>query len=112
MKVTLAPEAEREPIEGGPLCAIEVSAQVAHGFISAFERAAALLVEFPRLGAVWRGRSQAPHAVAGLGERGRVEGRLDVDEGAALDHLAAQVFDAQRLVLAVGDGGDDGVGAG
>lgn len=58
MKVSLAPEAERELIEGGLIYSREGSAQLAHSFISEFERAAALLAEFPRLGAVWRGRTR------------------------------------------------------
>jgi plasmid stabilization system protein ParE len=56
VRVSLAPEAERELIEGGLFYAREGSAQLAQSFISEFERAAVLLAEFPRLGAAWRAR--------------------------------------------------------
>lgn len=55
MKVSLAPEAEQELIEGALFYVREANAQLGQAFISEFERSAALLVEQPRLGAVWRG---------------------------------------------------------
>lgn len=56
MTVSLAPEAERDLIEGGLFYAREGNAELAQRFISEFERATAILEEFPQLGAVWRGR--------------------------------------------------------
>ena len=56
MKVSLAPEAEQELVEGALFYARQANAQLGHAFISEFERSAALLGEQPRLGAVWRGK--------------------------------------------------------
>ncbi len=56
MKVSLAPEAEQELVEGALFYAREANASLGHAFISEFERSAALLAEQPRLGATWRGR--------------------------------------------------------
>lgn len=56
MTISLAPEAQRELIEGGLFYSREANAELARRFISEFERTASLLAEFPRLGAVWRGR--------------------------------------------------------
>lgn len=58
MKVSLAPEAQRELVEGALFYAREGSAELAQSFISEFERAAALLGDSPGLGAVWRGRTR------------------------------------------------------
>jgi plasmid stabilization system protein ParE len=55
VKVSLAPEAEQELVEGALFYAREASAELGRAFISEFERSAVLLVEQPRLGAVWRG---------------------------------------------------------
>ena len=56
MKISLAPGAQRELIEGGLFYAREGNAELAEKFLSEFERAATVLGEFPQLGAVWRGR--------------------------------------------------------
>jgi plasmid stabilization system protein ParE len=55
VRVSLAPEAEQELVEGALFYADEASAELGHAFISEFERPAALLADQPRLGAVWRG---------------------------------------------------------
>jgi plasmid stabilization system protein ParE len=57
VKASLTPEAEQELIEGALFYGREASAQLGQAFISEFERSAALLVEQPRIGAIWRGRS-------------------------------------------------------
>jgi SAM-dependent methyltransferase len=56
VRVSLAPEAEQELVEGALFYARETNAQLGHAFISEFEHSAALLLEQPRLGAVWRGK--------------------------------------------------------
>jgi len=55
VKVSLAPEAEQELVEGALFYAREANAELGHAFISEFERSAGLLGKQPRLGAVWRG---------------------------------------------------------
>lgn len=54
MECSLAPEAEQELVEGGLYYAREANAELAHAFISEFERSVALLSERPELGAPWR----------------------------------------------------------
>jgi toxin ParE1/3/4 len=56
VKVSLAPEAEQDLVEGALFYAREANAELGQAFISEFERSAAVLGEQPRLGAVWRGR--------------------------------------------------------
>lgn len=55
MKVSLAPEAERDLVEGGLYYSREANEGLGRAFISEFERSAALLVRQPHLGAAWRG---------------------------------------------------------
>lgn len=56
MKVSLAPQAEQELVEGAQFYARVADSKLGQAFISEFERSAALLLEQPRLGAVWRGK--------------------------------------------------------
>lgn len=56
MKVSLAPEAEQELVEGALFYAREANAKLGQAFISEFERTAALLAEQPHLGAIWHGQ--------------------------------------------------------
>jgi len=56
VKVSLTPQAEQELTEGALFYAREANAQLGQAFISEFERSASLLVEQPRLGAIWRGK--------------------------------------------------------
>jgi plasmid stabilization system protein ParE len=55
VKIWLAPEAEQELVEGALFYAREANAELGRAFISEFERSTSLLVEQPRLGAIWRG---------------------------------------------------------
>jgi plasmid stabilization system protein ParE len=55
VKVSLAPEAEQDLVEGALFYAREANTELGQAFISEFERSAAILGEQPRLGAVWRG---------------------------------------------------------
>lgn len=55
MKITLNAKAELELIEGAQYYAREANAELAYAFISEFDRSAKLLVEHPRMGAIWRG---------------------------------------------------------
>lgn len=56
MECSLAPEAERDLVEGGLYYSREGNADLARAFISEFERSAALVGEQPELGAPWRGK--------------------------------------------------------
>lgn len=56
MRVSLAPGAERDLVEGGLYYAREANEQLAHAFISEFERSTALLAAQPELGVPWRGK--------------------------------------------------------
>jgi toxin ParE1/3/4 len=58
VKVSLTPQAEQELTEGALFYAREADAQLGQAFISEFERSASLLVEQPRLGAIWRGKAR------------------------------------------------------
>lgn len=60
MTVSLTAQAEQELIEGALLYAREANAQLGQAFISEFERSASLLVDQPRLGAIWRGQVRRP----------------------------------------------------
>ena len=55
MECVLAPEAERDLVEGGLYYARKANADLALAFISEFECSAALLGDQPELGAPWRG---------------------------------------------------------
>lgn len=55
MRVSLAPEAERDLVEGGLYYSREANKELGRAFVSEFERSAALLGEQPELGAPWRG---------------------------------------------------------
>ena len=55
MKVSIAPEAERELNEGARYYSRESNASLGFAFITEFERSIALLREHPLLGASWRG---------------------------------------------------------
>ena len=55
MKVSLAPEAEQDLVEGALFYAREANPGLGRAFISEFERSTALLADQPRLGAIWRG---------------------------------------------------------
>jgi plasmid stabilization system protein ParE len=55
MRVSLAPEAEHELVEGAMFYAREANADLGRAFIAEFERSVVLLGEQPHLGAVWRG---------------------------------------------------------
>lgn len=55
MECSLAPEAERDLVEGSLYYSREANADLARAFISEFERSAVLLGEQPGLGAPWRG---------------------------------------------------------
>jgi plasmid stabilization system protein ParE len=52
---SLAPEAERDLVEGGLYYARKANERLGSAFVSEFERSAALLLEQPALGAHWRG---------------------------------------------------------
>lgn len=54
MRVSLAPEAQRDLVEGGLYYRREANAELGRAFVSEFERSAALLVAQPELGAPWR----------------------------------------------------------
>jgi len=54
VKLSLTLQAEQELVEGARFYAREADAQLAQDFIDAFDRSARLLLEQPRLGAVWR----------------------------------------------------------
>jgi toxin ParE1/3/4 len=56
MRVSLAPQAEQDLVEGAQYYARQATAHLGQAFVSEFERSAALLTEQPRLGAIWRGR--------------------------------------------------------
>ena len=56
MECSLAPEAEQDLVEGGLYYSREANADLAHAFISEFERSTALLAERPEVGAPWRGK--------------------------------------------------------
>lgn len=56
MKFSLNVQAELELVEGAAYYAREANAEIANAFISEFDRSARLLAEYPKLGAVWRGR--------------------------------------------------------
>ncbi|MGH9066012.1 MAG: type II toxin-antitoxin system RelE/ParE family toxin [Acidimicrobiales bacterium] len=56
MKVSLAPGAEQDLVEGGLYYSREASEDLGRALISEFERSAALLAEQPHLGAPWRGQ--------------------------------------------------------
>jgi hypothetical protein len=51
--MSLAAEAEQELTEAALFYAREAGAALGHAFLSEFERSAALIIEQPRLGAVW-----------------------------------------------------------
>jgi plasmid stabilization system protein ParE len=51
VRVSLAPEAERDLVEGGLYYTREANEELGRAFVTEFERAAALLVEQPGLGA-------------------------------------------------------------
>jgi toxin ParE1/3/4 len=53
MTPSVSPEADRELTEGAIHYAREGGAELGHAFIAEFERALALLCEYPRLAAVW-----------------------------------------------------------
>jgi plasmid stabilization system protein ParE len=53
VKISIAPLAEQELVEGARFYAREAGAQLGSAFIAEFERSAALLQEQPRLGAIW-----------------------------------------------------------
>jgi toxin ParE1/3/4 len=55
VRVSLAPEAERDLVEGGLYYSREANVELGRAFILEFERSAALLVEQPEVGAPWRG---------------------------------------------------------
>jgi plasmid stabilization system protein ParE len=55
VRVSLAPEAERDLVEGGLYYSQEATAELGRAFVSEFERSTALLGEQPELGAPWRG---------------------------------------------------------
>jgi plasmid stabilization system protein ParE len=55
VKVSLAPEAAQELMEGALFYARQANPGLGERFITEFERCAALLAEQPKLGAVWRG---------------------------------------------------------
>lgn len=55
MKISLNAQAELELVEGAAWYARRANADVAHAFVSEFDRSARLLGEHPGLGAVWRG---------------------------------------------------------
>lgn len=54
MRVSLAPEAERDLVEGGLYYSREANEDLGRAFIAEFERSAALLGEQPELEALWR----------------------------------------------------------
>lgn len=58
MKVSVAPLAEQELIEGALFYARQANAELGHAFISEFERSVEFLREHPRLGAAWRGATR------------------------------------------------------
>lgn len=55
MRVSLAPEAERDLIEGGLYYLREANEELGRAFVAEFEHSAALVGEQPELGALWRG---------------------------------------------------------
>lgn len=56
MRISLAPEAERDLVEGGLYYSRQANEPLGHAFVSEFERSAALLSEQPELGVPWRGK--------------------------------------------------------
>lgn len=56
MECSLAPEAEQDLVEGGLYYSREANVDLAHAFISEFERSTALRGERPEVGAPGRGR--------------------------------------------------------
>lgn len=54
MSVVLAPEAERDLIDGAIFYGKEANADLGFAFIAEFERALAVLAAHPELGAPWR----------------------------------------------------------
>lgn len=58
MRVSLAPEAERDLVEGGLYYSRAANEELGRAFIAEFERSAALLGEQPELGASWRGEAR------------------------------------------------------
>jgi toxin ParE1/3/4 len=55
VRVALTAAAEQDLVEGAAFYAREADAGLARAFIAEFERSGTLLLEQPRLGAVWRG---------------------------------------------------------
>jgi plasmid stabilization system protein ParE len=56
VKISLNAQAELELVEGATYYAREASAGIADAFVSEFNRSASLLVGYPTLGSIWRGR--------------------------------------------------------
>ena len=56
MECSLAPEAERDLVEGSLYYSRAANADLARAFILEFERSTALLSKQPELGAPWRGQ--------------------------------------------------------
>jgi plasmid stabilization system protein ParE len=77
VKVSLAPEAEQDLVEGALFYAREANAELGQAFISEFERSAAVLGEQPRLGAVWTLSNRSALASPSITLlRGQCRGRL------------------------------------
>jgi len=55
VRVSLAPEADRDLVEGGLYYSREANEELGRAFVPEFERSAALLGEQPEIGAPWRG---------------------------------------------------------
>lgn len=58
MTPSVSLEAERELIEGALFYAREANVELGLAFVAEFERALAVLCDFPHLGPVWRGTTR------------------------------------------------------
>jgi plasmid stabilization system protein ParE len=56
VKISLSAQAELELVEGATYYAREANRELGEAFIAEFDRCARLLGEYPKLGAMWRGR--------------------------------------------------------